>query len=101
MLIDKVRLVPKSGSWYNLSAMQTINVPVETFEKLVSRLEELTREVKAIKVKFFDQEPSYGSKEWWEWSEKKADEDIKTGRVSTVLRNKKELQYFLDSLKTS
>lgn len=61
--------------------MQTITVPVETFEKLVSRLDELTREVKAIKMSLFEKEPSYGSKEWWEWSEKKADEDIKAGRV--------------------
>ncbi len=46
------------------------------------------------------QEAPYGSNEWWEWSEKKADEDIKMGRVSTVLHNKGELQEFLDSLKT-
>lgn len=61
--------------------MQTITIPVETFEKLVSRLDELTREVKIIKIRLFDKEPLYGSKEWWEWSEKKADEDIRAGRV--------------------
>jgi len=26
-------------------------------------------------------EPPYGSDEWWKWSEKKADEDIKKGNV--------------------
>lgn len=80
--------------------MQTINVPAETFEKLVSRLDKLTREVQAIKARLVEKEPPYGSKQWWEWSEKKADEDIKKGRVSAVLHNKKELQGFLDSLKT-
>ena len=79
---------------------QTITVPAKTFQQILSRLDQLTREVRAIKLKLFESEPSYGSDAWWEWSEKKADEDIKTGRVSTVLRNKKELQYFLDSLKT-
>lgn len=62
--------------------MQTITIPAETFEKMVSRLDELTREVKAIKARLFEKEPPYGSREWWEWSEKKADEDIKAGRVA-------------------
>ena len=80
--------------------MQTITIPVETFEKLVSRLDELTREVKAIKVRLFDKEPRYGSDEWWEWSEKKATEDIKAGRF-IELKNKKELQIYLNFLKSA
>lgn len=60
--------------------MQTINIPAETFEKLISRLDDLTREVKSIKAKLFDKEPPYGSKEWWEWSDKKAIEEIKAGK---------------------
>lgn len=60
--------------------MQTINIPAETFEKLISRLDDLTREVKSIKAKLFDEEPPYGSKEWWEWSDKKAIEEIKAGK---------------------
>lgn len=80
--------------------MQTITVPAKTFEKIISRLDDLTQEVKTIKAKLFEEEPLYGSDEWWEWSEKKADEDIKKGRISTVLHNKKELQHYLDSLKT-
>lgn len=82
------------------AVMQTITVPVETFEKLVSRLDELTREVKAIKVRLFDKEPPYGSDEWWEWSDKKAMEDIKAGRF-VELKDKKELKTYLNSLKSA
>lgn len=63
--------------------MQTITVPVKTFEKILSRLDQLVTEVAAIKHKLFEEEPVYGSNEWWEWSEKKADEDIKAGRYKT------------------
>ncbi len=62
---------------------QTITVPAKTFEKLVSKLDQLTQDVQAIKSRLFEGEPSYGSDEWWEWSDKKAKEDIKAGRVMT------------------
>lgn len=79
---------------------QTVTVSPKTIQEILSRLDQLTKEVRIIKTKLFEQEPPYGSDEWWEWSEKKADEDIKTGRVSATLHNKKDLQEFLDSLKT-
>ncbi len=79
--------------------MQTITVSAKTFEKIISRLDQLGRAVEAISEKL-ETAPPYGSNEWWEWSEKRADEDIKAGRV-TVMHNKKQLQQFLDSLKTS
>ncbi len=60
---------------------QTITVPAKTFEEILSRLDRLTRDVRAIKARVYQQEPPYGSEEWWEWSEKRADEDIKAGRV--------------------
>lgn len=79
---------------------QTITVPVKTFEEVLSRLDTLARDVAAIKVRLFEQEPLYGSKEWWEWSDKKAIEDIKAGRF-VELKNKKELQAHLDFLKSA
>ncbi|MCL5010510.1 MAG: hypothetical protein M1289_02815 [Patescibacteria group bacterium] len=79
---------------------QTIAVSAKTINTIQERLDELTREIKAIKARIFEEEPLYGSDEWWERSEKKADEDIKTGRY-TVLHNKKGLKSYLDSLKTS
>ncbi|TSC66270.1 MAG: Uncharacterized protein CEO21_229 [Microgenomates group bacterium Gr01-1014_80] len=59
---------------------QTIMVPAKTFEEILSRLDKLTRDVSAIKARLFEQEPLYGSKEWWEWSDKKALEEIKAGK---------------------
>ncbi|MBI4038680.1 hypothetical protein HY384_01840 [Candidatus Daviesbacteria bacterium] len=61
---------------------QIITVPVKTFEKILSRLDQLTREIHDVKMKLFEGEPRYGSDEWWEWSDKKALEDIKAGRVT-------------------
>lgn len=79
---------------------QAITIAPKTVEQILTRLDALTKEVKSIKAKLLvDQEPPYGSDEWWEWSDKKAIEDIKAGRYSTV-HNKKELQHLLDSLKT-
>ncbi len=78
---------------------QTTSVPSKTFEEILSKLDQLTREVHIIKMKLFDVEPAYRSDEWWDWSNKKALEDIKQGRFSTV-QDKKELNVFLDSLKS-
>ena len=60
---------------------QTMTVPAKTFEEILSRLDKLTKEVHAVKAKLFESEPPYGSNEWWEWSDKKAMEDIKAGRI--------------------
>lgn len=79
---------------------QTITMPAKTVEEILSRLDKLTKDVHAIKAKLFDKEPTYGSDEWWEWSDKKAMEDIKMGRF-TAISNKKELKQFLSSLKSS
>lgn len=80
--------------------MQTVTVPTKTFEEILFRLDQLNRAVEAINEKL-ESAPIYGSDEWWKLSEKKADEDIKAGRVSPTLHNKKELQQFLNSLQTS
>ena len=79
--------------------MQTVTVPINTFEKILSRLEYLTKTVEDINEKL-EGAPPHGSDEWWQWSEKKADEDIKNGRVSAPFQTKKDLQQYLDSLKT-
>lgn len=61
--------------------MQTITVPAKTFEKILSRLDLLTQEVADIKTRLFEKEPHYGSNAWWEWSDRKAKENIKAGKV--------------------
>lgn len=69
---------------------QTVIVSQKTLEEILARLDKLTREIKAIKAKLFEEEPSYGSPEWWEWSERKADEDIKKGNY-TVYKSARDL----------
>lgn len=79
---------------------QTVTVPTKTFEKILSRLDLLTQEVADIKTRLFKKEPTYGSDEWWEWSDKKAMEEIKQGKGIT-LHNKKELKEFFRNLKNA
>lgn len=76
---------------------QSITISPKTIEEVVQRLNDLTKEVKAIKAKLFREEPPYGSNEWWEWSNKKALKSIKGGK-GTVIRNKKELDEFFANL---
>ena len=77
--------------------MQTITVSSKTIEEILARLEKLTRDVGSIKSKLFEQEPPYGSDEWWEWSDKKALKSIREGK-GTLIKNKKELDRFFKSL---
>lgn len=60
---------------------QAVMVSPKTIQEILVHLHTLTKEVKEIKAKLFEKEPLYGSDEWWEWSERKADEDIKAGRL--------------------
>lgn len=78
---------------------QVVSIDAKITKDLLSLLRELKQQIVRLNERL-DAAPPYGSNEWWEWSEKKADEDVKMGRVSAVLRNKNELQEFLDSLKT-
>jgi uncharacterized protein YcaQ len=59
---------------------QTITVPAKTMEEIFVRLDTLTNEIKAIKTRLFEKEPPYGSDGWWEWSDKKALEEIRAGK---------------------
>lgn len=40
---------------------QTMTVSTKKFEEILTRLDQLTREVHTIKVKLFESEPPYGS----------------------------------------
>ena len=79
---------------------QTVTVPTKTINEILTRLDELTNAVKKIAAKLSDQEPPYGSDEWWEWSDKKALEEIKAGK-GTKIHNKKELNAFFKKLKSA
>ncbi len=55
----------------------------KTLEVILERLDKLAKELKFIKEKLKETEPPYGSNAWWQWAEKKADEDISAGRYTT------------------
>lgn len=78
---------------------QAITVDTKTVNAILSLLKELRDEVIHLSEKL-EGAPPYGSKEWWEWSDRKAMKDVKAGRY-TEIRTKKELQEFFDSLKRS
>ncbi len=82
---------------YNSNISQATTVSQKTIEEILTRLDRLTREIKAIKTKLFEEEPLYGSDEWWEWSDEKALKEIKAGK-GTKITNKKELDAFFKSL---
>lgn len=67
-------------------------------DQVLTILNQIQKDLADIKRKVNDLEPVYGSDAWWDWSDKRADEDIKAGRYTTV-RSKKELSQFLNSLK--
>ena len=66
--------------------------------QILNILSQIQKDLADVKKKIEDLEPIYGSDAWWKWSDKKAMDDIKAGRYTTV-RSKKELSKFMGSLK--
>lgn len=80
--------------------MNTVTVPAKTINDIFSRLDELTKAVKKISARLLNEEPRYGSDEWWEWSDQEALKEIKAGK-GIKIHNKKELNAFFNNLKTA
>ena len=59
---------------------QVVAVDHKIIKNILVTLQELKTEVVRLRENV-EQEPPYGSKTWWEWSDKKAQEDIKAERV--------------------
>lgn len=55
--------------------------------QILNILSQIQRDLADVKKKVEDLEPAYGSDAWWKWSDKKAVEDIKAGRYTTVRSN--------------
>lgn len=68
-----------------------VSVNAKTINHIVVQLDKLARDVEAIKARVFEKEPPFGSDEWWEWSDKKALEEIKRGEVYGPFENADEL----------
>lgn len=78
---------------------QVVAIDNATVKNILSTLRELKEQLARLNEKL-EGEPPYESDAWWQWSDKKAKEDIKAGRY-TKIRSKKELHRFVDSLKTA
>jgi len=76
----------------------TVSVDEKTIQTILTRLDKLAKDVRAIKAKLIEEEPTEGSDEWWAKAIKEGEEDLEAGRY-TELRTKEELTAFLDSLK--
>ncbi len=62
---------------------QTVSIDAKTIQRILADLDNLRKDMAAVKEKLFDKEPPYGSDEWWKWADKKGREDIKEGRYKT------------------
>ncbi len=69
---------------------------VQTQEGNTRMTEEEIRRIKETYV-YEEGEPEYGTAAWWEWAEKRADEDMKAGRTIS-LKNEQEINEFFDNL---
>jgi len=76
---------------------QASSVDTKTIQKILSRLDQLSEDIKEIKKKL--SEPPYGSEEWWTLSDKKAREDIKAGRYKVFSKPDDLIQDLPKSLK--
>ncbi len=79
----------------------TITIPRSQFDRLNNRVVHLERVVRRVAEKIGlpeeTLEPSYGSDEWWEWSDNQARADIQAGRTTT-LKTKEDIDRFFDTL---
>ncbi len=78
---------------------QVISINTKTADAILSALKRLEEAISRLNEKL-EQTPPYGSKAWWKQSDKKALESIRRGEGTTV-HGQKELQTFLNSLKTA
>lgn len=78
---------------------QVVAIDTITVKNILFTLRELKEQLARLNERL-ESEPPYGSDAWWQWSDRKAKEDIKAGRY-TKIHNKKDLHLFLDSLKTA
>lgn len=60
---------------------QTVTIEESKLNQIIKTLNELKKEVARLSEKVDRGEPAYGSDAWWEWSDKKAMEDVKAGKV--------------------
>lgn len=70
----------------------TVTLTQSAYKELVNRLGRVERLLAKL-VEDREKEPPYGSTAWWEWSDHKALEDIKTGRYKSFASAKDMVKY--------
>lgn len=58
----------------------TVTIEAKTVQAILSELKSLRADVQTIKKKLLEKEPSYGSDEWWEASDKEALKELRAGK---------------------
>jgi len=61
----------------------TITISRPAYEQLLIKITKLEKAILTL-VNKIDNEPSYGSDQWWDWSIKKGKEAIKKGEYVTI-----------------
>ena len=59
-----------------------IRIKPQTIREILTILRRLEKEIAEVK-QTLNIAPPYGSKEWWEWSDKRALKDVKEGRYES------------------
>ena len=75
----------------------TVTVDTKTIQLILSRIDNLAKEVKKLSKRLPEKKPGYDSDEKWLMEIKEGEEDFKAGRYTTI-KNKKELKEFFDNL---
>ena len=73
-----------------------VTVPAKTIDEILSRLDELTKAVKKISLKLLEEEPAYGSDEWWDKEIEEAENEFKKGK-SVLFKSSKDAIKWLNS----
>lgn len=74
----------------------TVTLTQPAYKELLDRLTRLEKMVITLLEKF-EREPTYGSSDWWEWSDKQALKDIKAGDYK-AFSSAKEMTKYLKTL---
>ena len=75
---------------------KTITVNTQTIQTILSRLDQLTRDIKVMKERLFELEPEYGSDVWWDKQIEESGRDFKKGK-GIKFNSVKEAIKWLDS----
>ena len=81
-----------------LNMSKTMTVSPAIIEMILTKLDRLEKAIlKLVEIIEADKEPPYGTSAWWEWSDKKALEDYRKGKYTSI-KTHGELDKFFANL---